>query len=269
MLCTATRTYLLRLAESSNTLLLTPGELPKKPPTEGPPATITISTSASAYYELVPTAPRASALPALLALCPYRDSPGEGAGDMDVEGAAVEGAQVKGVQPTARRLTWAQLEAAVQCSGAELQTALQRARALEVDGGRWCVLEAQYEQDVCGSLLDLLVEKEWPLDAMPLREAVEAMADGGYDELAVRHCARALSTSRLAGWAEWGGALRQQTLALDVEAMCRFRAQGSRSQGPSALGDGSAPSARAVSLGVLGRASAPRERCLGHARNSP
>jgi len=28
---------------------------------------------------------------------------------------------------------------------------------------------------VCGSLLDLLVEKEWPLDALPLGEAVEAI----------------------------------------------------------------------------------------------
>ena len=91
---------------------------------------------------------------------------------MDVEGAEVEGA----AQP-AKRLTWAQLEAAVLCSsGAELQAALlQRARALEVGGGRWCILEAQYAQDVCGSLLDLLVEKEWPLDALPLGEAVEAI----------------------------------------------------------------------------------------------
>ena len=86
---------------------------------------------------------------------------GDASGDMDVEGAEVEGA----AQP-AKRLTWAQLEAAVQCSsGAEL----------EVGGGRWCILEAQYAQDVCGSLLDLLVEKEWPLDALPLGEAVEAI----------------------------------------------------------------------------------------------
>jgi len=86
---------------------------------------------------------------------------GDSSGDMDVEGAEVEGA----AQP-AKRLTWAQLEAAVQCSsGAEL----------EVGGGRWCILEAQYAQDVCGSLLDLLVEKEWPLDALPLGEAVEAI----------------------------------------------------------------------------------------------
>merc|ERR1740130_92951 len=84
VLCTATRTYLLRLAESSNTLLLMPGQLPKAPPAEGPPATITISSSASAYYELVPTAPRASALPELLALCPYRAPRLPADGDMDV-----------------------------------------------------------------------------------------------------------------------------------------------------------------------------------------
>ena len=100
---------------------------------------------------------------------------GDSSGDMDVEGAEVEGAEVEGAAQPAKRLTWAQLEAAVQCSGAELQTALQRARALEVGGGRWCILEAQYAQDVCGSLLDLLVEKDWPLDALPLGEAVEAI----------------------------------------------------------------------------------------------
>ena len=65
VLCTTSRTYLLRLAESSNTLLLMPGQLPKAPPAEGPPADIAISSSASAYFELVPTAPRASALPEL------------------------------------------------------------------------------------------------------------------------------------------------------------------------------------------------------------
>ena len=55
---------------------------------------------------------------------------------------------MEGAAQPAKRLTWAQLEAAVQCSsGAELQ----------------------------GSLLDLLVEKDWPLDALPLGEAVEAI----------------------------------------------------------------------------------------------
>ena len=242
MLCTATRTYLLRLAESSNTLLLMPGQLPKAPPAEGPPASITVSTSASAYYELVPTAPRASALPELLALCPYPTAAeastaagGDSSGDMDVEGAEVEDA----AQP-AKRLKWAQLEAAVQCSGAELQTALQRARALEVGGGRWCILEAQYEQDVCGSLLDLLVEKEWPLDALPLGEAVEAMCPTPYDELAVRHCA--LSTSRLSGWAEWRRCARRRSLSTSRPCAASARTAAGEDQVAPALGDDCAPS---------------------------
>ena len=145
VLCTATRTYLLRLAESSNTLLLTADTLPKAAPADGPPATVTISTSVQSYYELVPTAPRASALPELLAVCPYRDA--SSGGNMEVDGADEAAAG----PPPSSRLTWEQLECALQCSAAELRAALQRARALEVEGGRWCLLEAQYEQDLCGA----------------------------------------------------------------------------------------------------------------------
>lgn len=210
VLCTASQTYTLRLAESSNTLLLTPGEMPKAAP-KGEPVTFSISASASAYFELLPTAPRTSALPELLAACPYKDSSEAAEGAMDVEGSQV---------PTARRPTFAELSAAVQCSAAELQTALQRARALEIDG-RWCILDVQYEQDVTSSLLDLLVEKEWPLTAVPLADAVESLA---YDEVAVRHCLRSMSTYRAVGWDEWTAALQQETLTLDTEAMCRFRA---------------------------------------------
>ena len=209
MLCTASQTYTLRLAESSNTLLLTPGEMPKAAP-KGEPVTFSIAASASAYFELVPTAPRTSALPELLAACPYKDSGEAAEAAMDVEGS----------QAPAGRPTFAELSAVVQCSATELQAALQRARALEQDG-RWCVLDVQYEQDVTSSLLDLLVEKEWQLTAVPLAEAVESLA---YDEVAVRHCLRSMSTCRAAGWDEWTAALQQETLALDTEAMCRFRA---------------------------------------------
>ena len=211
MLCTTSQTYTLRLAESSNTLLLTPGEMPKVAP-KGDLVTFSISASASAYFELLPTAPRTSALPELLAACPYKDSSEAAEGAMDVEGS----------QAHAGRPTFAELSAVVQCSAAELQAALQRARALEQDG-RWCVIDVQYEQDVTSSLLDLLVEKEWLLTAVPLAEAVESLP---YDEVAVRHCLRSLSTCRAAGWDEWAAALQQETLALDTEAMCRFRALG-------------------------------------------
>ena len=67
VLCTATRTFVLRQAESSNMLLLTAGDLPKAAPADGPPSTVTVATSVQAYFELVPAAPRAGALPELLA----------------------------------------------------------------------------------------------------------------------------------------------------------------------------------------------------------
>ena len=85
VLCTASRTFTLRLAESSNTLLLSPGEMPKKAPPGGPPATLSVSASAKAYYELVPTAPRTAVVPCT---CAWR---------------SVSSASLSGMTPRSRR----------------------------------------------------------------------------------------------------------------------------------------------------------------------
>ena len=127
----------------------------------------------------------------MLAACPYSGAAADAAGlALNPETAEFEEALAPNkpdVRPTLARLKWD-----AQCSAAELHTALQRFRALEV-GGRWCVLEAQFESDVVESLLALAVEREWPLEAIPLAAAAAELAEQ-FDELSVRSPARAQST---------------------------------------------------------------------------
>eukprot|EP00962_Isochrysis_galbana_P005043 scaffold1386_cov119-Isochrysis_galbana.AAC.7 len=61
---------------------------------------------------------------------------------------------------------------------------MQRYRAIEVRG-RWCMLDPQFETDVVESILALAVEQDWPLDAIPLADAVSYL-EPQIDETAVR-----------------------------------------------------------------------------------
>ncbi|EOD15621.1 hypothetical protein EMIHUDRAFT_211161 [Emiliania huxleyi CCMP1516] len=121
------------------------------------------------------------------------------------------------------RPTLSSLEAAAQCSPLELRAALQRWRAVEV-AGRWCCLDPQYEADCVECLLALAVEQEWPLHAVPVPAAVEALA-AQFDEATVRHCLRSHSTAAAAPWEEWLAAAASDEVALEPRAICTFRAR--------------------------------------------
>ena len=70
VLCTAERTYVMRLAESSNTLLLSPDALSEKTLAAAPSA-VTMVATASSHYELIASAPRTAALRGRLKAAPY------------------------------------------------------------------------------------------------------------------------------------------------------------------------------------------------------
>ena len=224
VLCTAERTYVMRLAESSNTLLLSPDALSEKTLAAAPSA-VTMVATASSHYELIASAPRTAALRGRLKAAPYAgaeadaelpDEPAVGGDEMAVEGAPTAG--------RAARPTMAELERTVQCSAAQLRAALQREGALEVDGG-WCVLDEVYEMDVAMDIINVTVEREWPLDAVPVAELVDALPT--LDPLAVRHCLRTLSTAAAAPWEAWVAAAdpaATPTLALDAAAVYRRHA---------------------------------------------
>lgn len=206
---------MLRLAESSNTMLLLPMEVPQEAhtetiakqleaPEECSDATkgstlkpMTAVAQSMSYFELKKAAPRISHLRALLSSQPWTSATEAEDADATESGPASEEAtesadatQSQGVddgsakaRPSKRarvddlatrnasRQTYAQIESWVQCSEHELKLALQRSRALEIDGV-WATLEPQYERDVISCVLSLMVELEWPLDALPLQECV-------------------------------------------------------------------------------------------------
>ena len=160
VLCTSDRTYTLRLAESSNMLLLVPGATLG---TDG--EKLSIAASAQEHFELVRAAPRTDRVRVMVSAAPY-------AGGAPLDAAS-----------TAQPPTFAQLESAAQCSRAELHAALMRSRAMEING-RYTILEPKYEQDIVDSVLNVLVEQEWPLDAVPVAACVTELSS--YDAAAVR-----------------------------------------------------------------------------------
>lgn len=145
------------------------------------------------YFELKKAAPRMGILRELLSKHPWTGSEGgaevRSAEEREQEarlgaGAGEDRANPGGaLSPTKKRQRfdekrsdvvrprYEELERRVQCSRSELRAVLQRSSALEIDG-EWAFLDRQYERDVTECVLSLVVEHEWPLDAVPLDECV-------------------------------------------------------------------------------------------------
>jgi sister chromatid cohesion protein DCC1 len=226
VLCTADKTFTVRLAESSNLKMLGVSARTKRmrPDSEQTDEVWIAEASATAHFELVRSAPRTGTLATILAARPYMG--GEAAAEEDAPGEGEEEAATPG-QRSKRRLTLAELENAVQASAAELRVALRDSRALCVDG-RWCGVDAQLELDVMEIALAECVKHEWPLSAVPVAECVAGcleQATQGIDEAVVRHCLRCHSTLARAAWDEWVAASSAEFLALEPKALCRFRAR--------------------------------------------
>ena len=241
VLCTLDKTYMLRLAESSNVMLLAPTTEKKRKQREEQeePASeadadagqesekLEVQASVSAHFEIIRCAPKTGGLAALLSARPYTGAnDSESTASLDTAAAA---ASADAHLPLQRRLTLEELEVTVQASSAELRTALREARALSVDGC-WCVLEPQLESDILEAALSLCVEHEWPVNAVPVAQCVELCVAQfpGFDELSVRHCLRTHSTQAVgadATWESWLEAANLGALALDASAIARFRAR--------------------------------------------
>lgn len=234
VLCTSDKTFSLRLAESSNSFMITPKSKKRPLPVEGDESTSTeadgkevleVQASIGAYFELIRSAPRTGGLLALLSAWPHRGTD-DVCDDADEEADPDAAADATAPPVSKCRLSLQQLETAVQCSIAELRTALQECRALEVDGG-WCVLDPQFEMDIVECVLSLCVEHEWPLSAVPTAECVRHSLEQfpGFDERSIRHCLRTHSEHANAAWDVWTAAATQETIALDSAAIARFRAR--------------------------------------------
>ena len=222
VLCTADKTYSLRLAESSNSCLLGSEAQPEQRGctkyccmTDNKLSTvIKLQAFASAHLEIMRRTPRTGLLRTLLAICPYA-------------GRGREQVAPSSPTKTGRRLTLEDLEDLVQASTAELRAALRDARAFCVDGG-WCLLDTQLELDTMECVLALYVERGWSLAALPTADCVTACLEqgtDGFDDLVVRHCLRTHSTLAAAAWDEWVAAFDAPTHSIDSAAVCQFRAR--------------------------------------------
>ena len=247
VLCTADKTYTLRLAESSNVLLLAPERAAKRKLDDEMEAAaaeggaddaaavaaeqIEVQASVSAHFEILRSAPRTGGLTALLSARPYFGAnDDESAADAIADATAASepaATDTSAAGATQRRLTLEELEVTVQSSAAELRTALCEVRAMPVHG-RWCVLDPQLEQDIFEAVLSLCVEHDWSLSAVPVAECVRLCVAqfAEFDEISVRHCLRTHS-SQAAGaeWEAWLGASALDELSLDPAAISRFRAR--------------------------------------------
>jgi sister chromatid cohesion protein DCC1 len=185
-MCTGTKTFLLRKADTSNTVLVTePRDRKRKGcPTDdendGAAArsvALRVVASVGDTYQLTQTAPKLERLRALLQQLPFRG----GAADAEaIEAGAAHGLRV---------YSWSDLRGAVQASDAELRAGLEALRATEL-GGCWRVFDGGYLDSLFGAVLDACAEHDWPLRRVPAARAVEALALQGDDESAVRHALR-------------------------------------------------------------------------------
>ena len=226
VLCSETKTFSMRKAETSNVVLVVNGvdePAAKKRKMAGSDAeaqtgggrVATVSASVGEFYQLTETAPKLERLREMLQECPF-----------DGTRSSVEG-QGEDQGESGRLYSFEALRSEVQASDAELRAGLRAARAVEVDG-HWRVLAPDFLERVFGAILDVIVEKDWPLDKLPAR-ALEAEL-GDEDPRAVRHSV-ALHSSNAAGSSPGAPAdtaatstpgAQDETWALDRELVCRF-----------------------------------------------
>jgi sister chromatid cohesion protein DCC1 len=147
VLCSQTRTYAVRSAESTNALLLIAPEQPT-----------TVCAMLSAVLEVKPCKPRLAHLFEALERTRYRGRTAE--------------AMVDRVLLCSR----AQLGRAVQCSEEELSSELARLGAVEVTGAVRLV-EGDFEHRLVELALCLALEHGWHYDAVPLDEAAQLLAE--------------------------------------------------------------------------------------------
>ncbi|KAG8469437.1 hypothetical protein KFE25_005892 [Diacronema lutheri] len=179
-LCTPTCTYVMRMAESSNTQYLLPGTVGA----DDVPGVV--AASVATYFELKPTVPRLVKLRRLLSKRKY---------DGFDDAAAPNSAADWGGAQDAKRLTTDALRSAVQCSDAQLDEALVAMHAVELQG-EWRLLGITYRHQITEYVLKLIELHGWERERVRVADVLEQSAADFPDfaPQAVRHCLYALDT---------------------------------------------------------------------------
>lgn len=205
VLCTGNRTYEVKMADTSNTLLIVPDlTVPSDPDFQcSDEGTVLhrsreVSACLSAYLELRPCPPKTSKLKQLLSQCPYRGEEFEAKSDPRDEYSEASDPRRVGSKENStekarkkngpNRYTFEELLDCVRASEGELVQALDRLEACLIDG-HWCLLELDYRDRVFQFVLTLLEELDLNHRHVPL-DLVCSKLEELEPRFAIEHCLR-------------------------------------------------------------------------------
>uniref|UniRef100_A0A3P9NX61 Sister chromatid cohesion protein DCC1 n=1 Tax=Poecilia reticulata TaxID=8081 RepID=A0A3P9NX61_POERE len=168
VLCSSDKTYDLKIADTSNLLLLVPGcRTPDQ--LSDDQDSIHIWGFCNSYWELRKQRPKLKKLKKLLMENPY-------------EGPAIRGQE----ENTENRYTMEDLLERIQASEEELKTHLETIHACQIDG-YWRVLDFDYEMKLLGHVAQLVDSESWSFNKVPLHTSLEELTPLEPREM-IEHC---------------------------------------------------------------------------------
>eukprot|EP01112_Ceratiomyxa_fruticulosa_P023030 TRINITY_DN8644_c0_g1_i3.p1 TRINITY_DN8644_c0_g1~~TRINITY_DN8644_c0_g1_i3.p1 ORF type:complete len:412 (+),score=86.80 TRINITY_DN8644_c0_g1_i3:232-1467(+) len=168
VLCTSEHTYSLKLAESSNSMLLIPGKLIQENERQYIVGTL------SSHFELIEIAPRLKALRDFLSEHLYVDNSEQEDND-----------ESKG-----KLYTFEKLLSLIQASEAELTKGLQKIHALKV-GPYWRLLSPTTQLRTCDSIVTTIIAKDWDFTCVPFEECKEELKEL-CSPIVLQHCLKVI-----------------------------------------------------------------------------
>ncbi|XP_046856885.1 sister chromatid cohesion protein DCC1-like isoform X2 [Xenia sp. Carnegie-2017] len=173
VLCTEHETFDLKLADQSNTMLLSTNTVfPKTEEftTAENLRDCEIRGCVSNYYELRLRRPKLQKLKKLLEETAY-------------QGEIYE-KQIN--ESNVTMYTMEDLREKIQASETELRNGLQKLDALQIDGN-WRIFEAEYRERIVNSIVNLLDENSWSYDRVPIKETCNVLEEL-YPRFVISHC---------------------------------------------------------------------------------
>ncbi|XP_008430489.1 sister chromatid cohesion protein DCC1 [Poecilia reticulata] len=173
VLCSSDKTYDLKIADTSNLLLLVPGCRTPDQLSDDQDSIhvehIQIWGFCNSYWELRKQRPKLKKLKKLLMENPY-------------EGPAIRGQE----ENTENRYTMEDLLERIQASEEELKTHLETIHACQIDG-YWRVLDFDYEMKLLGHVAQLVDSESWSFNKVPLHTSLEELTPLEPREM-IEHC---------------------------------------------------------------------------------
>jgi len=204
VLCSKNKTYELRAADTSNTLLLVPDLTAANVDCVSDEQIVdrSVLSCFSTYYEVRLIQPRLERLKEILEKNSYNNTSDEG---------------------TKEKYTTHQLLGLIQASEEELNHGLTKLGALQIDG-YWRVLDMDYKEKAFSQILALVEEKCWDWHKIPLQftcDTLEVLYPSFVLEYCLKMYGRIVEEENLSDDVEMAGDL----FCLDEMKVCRYYAE--------------------------------------------